>query len=248
MSTSFNIDCSWSCAWLASRQTTGYTVVSCFTASHEKNVFRGTGRFSCSSLKANHGFPRSIMIWVWIWSAWLGTYGLLSNFSLWLSSNFWTQFFHPVMFKVNLWRWTRRRIYLLVYDFSNFQTNNFRDTISCECFVKKDSVRSCLIELQSFLQSKVDVDPIHRILIFFHALCMYCAWHGRPSRSCQDPDGICPWDPQAERILSVCCPNFDLPVSIPNWWWNVNLWHIQRDKCTGRNCSELSHCLVMKDQ
>ena len=28
------------------------------------------------------------------------------------------------------------------------------------------SVRSCLIELQSFLQSKVDVDPKHRVLIY----------------------------------------------------------------------------------
>ena len=34
-----------------------------------------------------------------------------------------------------------------------------------------------------------------------------------PSRSCQDPYGFCPWDPQAERILSVCCSNFDLTVS-----------------------------------
>ena len=32
--------------------------------------------------------------------------------------------------------------------------------------MKNDSVRSCLIELQSVLQSKVDVDPIHRILMF----------------------------------------------------------------------------------
>ena len=41
--------------------------------------------------------------------------------------------------------------------------------------MKNDSVRSCLIEPQSFLQSKVDVDPIHRILMFLpcfmHVLC-----------------------------------------------------------------------------
>ena len=41
--------------------------------------------------------------------------------------------------------------------------------------MKNDSVRSCLIELQSFLQSKVDVDPIHRVLMFLpcfmHVLC-----------------------------------------------------------------------------
>ena len=32
--------------------------------------------------------------------------------------------------------------------------------------MKNDSVRSCLIELQSFLQSKIDVDPIYRVLMF----------------------------------------------------------------------------------
>ena len=41
--------------------------------------------------------------------------------------------------------------------------------------MKNDSVRSCLIELQSFLQNKVDVDPTHRILMFLpcfvHVLC-----------------------------------------------------------------------------
>ena len=42
--------------------------------------------------------------------------------------------------------------------------------------MKNDSVRSCLIELQSFLQSKIDVDPIYRVLMFLpcfmHVLCM----------------------------------------------------------------------------
>ena len=44
-----------------------------------------TGCFSCSSLRANNGFHRSIMIWVSIW--------------FWLSSNFWTQFFIQSCFK-----------------------------------------------------------------------------------------------------------------------------------------------------
>ena len=43
--------------------------------------------------------------------------------------------------------------------------------------MKNDGVRSSLIELQSFLQSKIDVDPISRVLMF--------AVHS--SRSCQDP-------------------------------------------------------------
>ena len=52
------------------------------------------------------------------------------------------------------------------FRFSSFHPNNFRNTISWECFVKNDSVRSCLIELQSFLQSKIDVDPMYRVLMF----------------------------------------------------------------------------------
>ena len=42
--------------------------------------------------------------------------------------------------------------------------------------MKNDSVRSCLIEIQSFLQSKIDVDPIFCVLMSFpcimHVLCM----------------------------------------------------------------------------
>ena len=40
---------------------------------------------------------------------------------------------------------------------------------------------------------------------------MLCAWIVQdvvlPRRSYQDPCGFCPYDPQAERILSVCCSN-----------------------------------------
>ena len=81
-----------------------------------------------------------------------------------LSSNFWTH--HPSISQGNLRRRSRWLIYFFVYHFSSFHPNNFRDTISWECFVKNDSVRSCLIEFQSFLQSKVDVDPIHSVLMF----------------------------------------------------------------------------------
>ena len=42
--------------------------------------------------------------------------------------------------------------------------------------MKNDRVRSSLIELQSFPQSKIDVDPTHCILMslpyFMHVLCM----------------------------------------------------------------------------
>ena len=83
---------------------------------------------------------------------------------------------------------------------------------------------------------------------FFHAFAGIVHDVVHSSRSCQDPCVLCPSDPQAERILSVCCSKFDLQISILNWWWNVNWLHIRRDKCTRRNCSELIHCLVMKDQ
>ena len=62
--------------------------------------------------------------------------------------------------------------------------NNFQDTISWECFVKNDGVRSCLTELQSFLHNKIGVDPIHRVLMFLpclmHVLCKtWCFQIGR---------------------------------------------------------------------
>ena len=106
-----------------------------------------------------------------------------------------------------------------------------------------------LIELQSFLLSKVDVDPIHRIFDVFSTLSACFVQDAvLPSRSCQDPCVLCPWDPQAERILSVCCSNFGLPVSILNSWWSVNWLHIRCDKCTRRNRWVLIHRRVMKDQ
>ena len=54
-----------------------------------------------------------------------------------------------------------------ILDFFRFQHNNFRDTISWECVVKDDCVRSCLIELKSFLLSKLFFDPIHGVLMSF---------------------------------------------------------------------------------
>ena len=60
-------------------------------------------------------------------------------------------------------------------EFSSFHLNSLRDTIGWECIVKDDGVRSRLIELKTFLLSKFDVDPIHRVLMFLpcfvHVLC-----------------------------------------------------------------------------
>ena len=65
----------------------------------------------------------------------------------------------------NRWRRPRWHIYFLVYDFSRFHHNNFRDTISWECIVKDDCITSCLIEFQSFTLSKLHIDPVNRVLM-----------------------------------------------------------------------------------
>ena len=55
----------------------------------------------------------------------------------------------------------------LVCDFSRFHHNNFRDTISWERIVKDDCITSCLLELQTFPMSKLNIDPIHRVIVPF---------------------------------------------------------------------------------
>ena len=82
--------------------------------------------------------------------------------------------------------------------------------------MKNDGVRSSLMELQSFPHSKIDVDPILRPDVFSMLYASIVHDAVRSSRSYQDSCDSCPWDPQAERTLSVCCSNFDLQVSIPN--------------------------------
>ena len=88
------------------------------------------------------------------------------------------KFSFPVVFQGDLWWRPRWHACFSLYDFSSFHPNNFRKTISWKCCMKNDSVRSSLIELQSFLHCKIDVDPIHCVLMFIHASCMYCAWRG----------------------------------------------------------------------
>ena len=83
---------------------------------------------------------------------------------------------------------------------------------------------------------------------FFHALCMYCARRGACKSILSGSLWFLSMGPQAERILSVCCSNFDFPVSFPNWCWNANWLHIRHDKCIGRNRQEQWHCPVKWDQ
>ena len=60
---------------------------------------------------------------------------------------------------------SRGDAYTFLYDFFRFHHDSLRDTISWKRIVKDDCVRSCLTELKSFLLSKLDVNPIHRVLM-----------------------------------------------------------------------------------
>ena len=191
------------------------------------------------SIGSNNGLLRSITIWVWNWLVRLGTLKLLPKVSLWSLSNFWTHFFRQIIFKKDLWRRSRWRIYFLVYDFSSFHPNNFRNTISWECFKKNDSVQSCRIEPQSFRNSKIDVDPIHYVL-----MSLPCFMHVLRMTRCIQVDRIKilmvfvhKIHKKKEYCLSVAS-NVDLLVSILNWWWNANWLHIRHDKCTWRKRPE----------
>ena len=110
------------------------------------------------------GLPRSVTTWVWNWLVRLETSGLLHNLSFWSLSMF-------------LFLSCLKEIFggFFVYDFASFHPDKFRNTISWKCFMENDSVRSRLIELQSFSYSKIDVDPIHSVLMplpcFMHVLC-----------------------------------------------------------------------------
>ena len=88
------------------------------------------------------------------------------------------QLLNPILssnyFKKNLLRKSRWRIYFLASDFSRFHHNYFRDSMSRKCVVKDDCVRSCLIELKSFLLSKLYINPIHRVLVSFPLLLVPC--------------------------------------------------------------------------
>ena len=96
------------------------------------------------------------------------------------SSNFWTQFFHPVVFKGNLRRRSRWRIDFLENDFSRSHHDSLRDTKSWKRVMKDDCVRSCLIELQFFPLSKLFIHPVHRILLPFPLSLVQCkTWFGQ---------------------------------------------------------------------
>ena len=110
---------------------------------------------------------KSLRAYKWIFGFGLGLLGFFTS-----SSNFWTHFIHPNVIKRNHRKRLRWRIYCLLNDFSSFHHNNFRDATSWECVEKDDCVRSCLIELTSFLLRKFDVDPIQSVLMFLPLFLM----------------------------------------------------------------------------
>ena len=108
-----------------------------------------TGRLFCHDRS-----PCSIN-WIRVWLGWLVVFCL--------SSNFWTQFLHPIISQGNLRRGPRWRIFFLVFDFSSFHHDSFRDTTSWECIVKDDCITSCLIAFESFTWSKLYISTKYTV-------------------------------------------------------------------------------------
>ena len=64
--------------------------------------------------------------------------------------------------------WTRRQILPFKQFLSIFQSFGSYNAICWNCPLKKNCVRSCLIELQSFFDdSKINIDPTYRVLMPF---------------------------------------------------------------------------------
>ena len=193
-----------------------------------------TGRLFC-----HNGSPLSIN-WIRVWLGWLNDFCL--------SSNFWSQFLHPIMSQGNLWRRTRWFIYFFVYDFSSFHPNNFRDTISWECVVKMMTFDRVWWNFNSFFWEKFDIDPIHSVLIF-----LPCFMHVPYKTRCSQIDRlrilvflihrINGQKNTGCRLLKFCSSGINPELMMECKWW-----HIQRDKCTWRNHPESRHCPVMKNQ
>ena len=80
------------------------------------------------------------------------------------SSNFWIQLFHPIIFERNLWWWSRWYENFLVYDFSRFHHNNFRDTIKLGVY-RRGWLRSILFDRTSILS-------VEQVVCWPNTLCL----------------------------------------------------------------------------
>ena len=116
---------------------------------------------------------------------------------------------------------------------------------------RKGWLRSILFDRTSILSVEQALYlPIHRILVSFpRFLLVPClTWFGQVKLVRIVVFLVHGIHIRKEYYLSFPSLNFILPVSILTLWWSVNWLHIQYDKCTRRNCQELPHCPVVKDQ
>ena len=126
-----------------------------------------------------HGFPHSITDWIGFGLGWFGRFStrcfskrLLNELSNWLLFNCRTRLIFPfspieIVFQRDLWWWSTRQISFFMQHFSSCQSFNFSNTMSWKCSLKNNYIRSCLIEPQSFFDSKINIDAKHRVLMPF---------------------------------------------------------------------------------
>ena len=128
-----------------------------------------------------HRFHRSITNWIRFGLGWVGLESLTrgvspsdcwNEFSNWLMFNCRTRLiisFSPIVivFQWDLWSWSRRQISSFTQHLSSFQSFSFYNAICWKCSLKNNCVRSCLIELQSFFDRKINIDPKYRVLMPF---------------------------------------------------------------------------------
>ena len=140
-----------------------------------------------------------------------------------------------------------------MYDFSHKTSPVFILTIfgmqSWERFLKDDCIRSSLIECQSFLNSKIDVDPIYCVLMslpcIVQILCM--TRYIQVDRIRILVTFVQRINKQKEYCLSVVQILTSKYQSRIDDRMQIDCT-IRHGVCTGRSCSELPHCPVTKDQ
>ena len=122
--------------------------------------------------------------------------------------------------------------------------------LSWKCVVKDDCVRSCFdrtsilsVEQTVYRPNTQCFDVFSTFSALYHARCGWVK-SSLYGSLCSLSMGFT----AVQNTVCLLAQNFVLPVSILNWWWNVNWLHIRYDKCTRRNRSELIHCPWMKDR
>ena len=203
-----------------------------FLQSRERNVYRFPDHSNGTFILSQRVSP--FYNWIRVWLGWLVAFCL--------SSNFWTQFLHPLISQGNLRRRSKWFVYIFVWwfllQFPSEQLSGYN-----RLWIAFDW--TLILSFEQFWCRPNT--PCFDVSSMLYACTVQDAV--LPSRFSQDLCVLHPKDPQARRIPSVFpCTNFVLPISILNLWWSVNWLHIQQHKCTRWNRSELTHRPVMKDQ